>query len=275
MNIIDTTEADFEKDVFEASQTTPIIVDFWAAWCGPCKSLAPILEEAIESFEGKVRLVKANTDETPKAAGEFNVQSIPSVFAVVGGEVVDFFQGVLPAEQITSWLQKILFHQRVNTAQKQIGEDAVAAEAEFREILKEQPDLFAAQIGLGEALVKQRKTDEARTLIAELETRGYLEPEAERLKAQIEFGGETTVDLDALETAADTGDVNDKFAFAKGLASAGRYEEALKLLLNVVQTSAGDDQKAAQQIMLSIFQALPEESELSRTYRRKLSTALF
>lgn len=275
MNVVDTTDATFEADVMTASHELPIVVDFWAAWCAPCKMLAPLLEQAVDELGGKVRLVKANTDEAPKAASEFKVQSIPAVFAVVGGEVVDFFQGVLPEPQIKSWLNNLLFHSRVQTATKQIETDASAAEAEFLNILETQPDHTAAQIGLAKALVAQEKTDDARTLISTLESRGYLEPEVEQLKAKLELGESGRTNLDELRKNAATGDIASAIELGKGLAAAGNYEESLEILLNVVRSTSGDDQKSAQQAMLSVFQTLPADSELSHQYRRKLSTALF
>ena len=275
--IINTTPATFDGDVFERSLEAPVVVDFWAAWCAPCRALAPVLEALAAEFDGKFILVKANTEEVPEAAAKFNVQGIPAVYAVIDGEVVDFFTGALPEAQIRGWLDR-LFTVSSFVEAKRLEESApAAAEAKYRMLAEQSPDTPEIQIGLARALLAQQRFDDCQHIISELETRGFLEPEAEKVKAALDLRSMEGVDLDGLRQAADAepGNLGLQLQLAEALAGAQQYEAALQTCLAIVEQDPKGVGDAARQVMIDIFRVLPSDSELTTTYRRKLSTALY
>jgi putative thioredoxin len=275
--IINTTPETFEKDVFERSHEAPVVVDFWAAWCAPCRALAPTLEALATEFDGKFILVKANTEEVPEAAAKFNVQGIPAVYAVIGGEVVDFFTGALPEAQIRGWLDRLF---TVNTffEAKRLEESApAAAEAKYRALAEQAPNNSEFQIGLARTLFAQDRFEDCQHIISELEKRGFLEPEAEKVKAALDLRSMEGVDLDGLkqDAAADPDNLGLQLQLAEALAGAQHYEEALQACLAIVEKDKKGVGDAARQVMVDIFRVLPGDSDLTTTYRRKLSTALY
>lgn len=275
--IVNTTPESFEKDVFERSHELPIIVDFWAAWCAPCRALAPTLEALASEFEGKFILVKANTEEVPDAASKFNVQGIPAVYAVIDGEVVDFFSGALPEAQIRSWLDR-LFAISAFAEAKRLEETApAAAEAKYRVLAEQEPNNAEFQIGLARTLLKQERMEDCQQIIDQLEDRGFLEPEAEKLKATLALHSVEGVDLEGLkkQAAAEPNNFDLQLQLAEARAGAKQYEEALQACLAIVEQDRKGLGDSARQVMVDIFRVLPDDSELTSTYRRKLSMALY
>lgn len=275
--IIDTTAATFQRDVFDRSHDLPVIVDFWAAWCAPCRMLAPVLEHLAEEHDGKFLLVKANTEEVPAAAGQFGVQGIPAVYAVCGGEIVDFFAGALPEPQIRTWLERVFAANEVFEARRLEETFPAAAEAKYRHLLAQSPNDAEAHIGLARTLLAQERCDESRAVIDELARRGFLEPEAERVKAALDLRGMEGFDVPALQAqvAAEPGNLALQLQLAEALAGTQQYEAALELCLSLVQRDRKEFREQARQIMVDIFRILPEESELTNKYRRKLAMALY
>jgi len=280
--IVDTTDATFEADVIERSRDAPVVVDFWAEWCQPCRMLSPLLEKLAREMDGKFVLVKANTEQAPQAATEFAVQAIPTVFGVRDGQPVDFFTGLLPEPALREWLDRLLPSEAqvaVQAGRLQLESDPQAAEAKFREALKLDENEPAAKIALADALARQQRLTEAAELIADLQQRGFLEPEAERVKAALELQkeGQQAGDVDELRSAvaANPADLNARLKLAEALAARQDYEEALQISLELVEQDRKAVGKSARQIMLDIFQVLPEGSELTTEYRRRLSTALY
>lgn len=275
--IVNTTPDTFDQDVFERSLEAPVIVDFWAEWCAPCRALAPILEGLASEFDGKFVLVKANAEEVPEAAAKFNVQGIPAVYAVIDGEVVDFFAGALPEAQIRDWLDQ-LFTVSMFLEAKRLEESApAAAEAKYRMLAEQAPDNPEFQIGLARTLLEQQRFDDCQHIISELEKRGFLEPEAEKVKAALDLRSMEGVDLDSLKqaAAAEPDNLGLQLQVAEALAGAHQYEEALQACLAIVERDRKGVGDAARQVMIDIFRVLPSDSELTTTYRRKLSTALY
>ncbi len=275
--VVDTTAEFFVRDVFERSLDVPVVVDFWAAWCGPCRTLGPILEKLAEQYAGRFVLVKADTDQLQEAALQFQVQSIPAVFGVVAGEVVDFFAGALPETQIRTWLDRLLQRSQLAEAQRLEATDPQRAEQVYREILGQQPADATALIGLGRLLVSQQRDEEARAILQQLESRGFLEPEAEKLKAALGLRGQGHVDLGALRQAieADPGNLELRLQLAQALAGSGVYEEAFEICLSLVEQDRHGVGERARQAMVDIFRVLPEGSELVHDYRRKLAMLLY
>ncbi|MDA1049067.1 MAG: tetratricopeptide repeat protein [Planctomycetota bacterium] len=275
--VVNTTPDTFEQDVFERSREALVIVDFWAAWCAPCRALAPILEALATELDGKFILVKANTEEVPEAAAKFNVQGIPAVYAVIDGEVVDFFTGALPEAQIRGWLDQ-LFTISTFVEAKRFEESAPeTAEAKYRSLAEQAPDNAEFQIGLARTLLAQQRFDDCQHVISELEKRGFLEPEAEKVKAALDLRSMEGVDLDSLKqaAAAEPGNLGLQLQLAEALAGAHQYEAALQACLAIVEQDRKGVGDAARQVMIDIFRVLRNDSELTTEYQRKLSTALY
>ncbi len=275
--VINTTDERFEQDVFQRSQDVPVVVDFWAAWCQPCRLLAPVLEKLAEEFAGQFVLVKANTDETPQAATAFRVQGIPAVYAVQGGEVVDFFAGLLPEDQLRAWIERIVRRGQLQRAKKLEADSPAEAEKLYRELISADPQLADASIGLGRVLLAQGKIDDAQQIVSQLQSRGFLEPEAEKLKAAVELSEKRETNLEQLEQQAKDApdDLETQLAWAEALAAHGEHERALERLLDLVARDKHGVGDRARQVMIDIFRVLPDDSELTANYRRQLSALLF
>lgn len=280
--IIDATEQNFEQDVLQRSQELPVIVDFWATWCGPCRELGPILERLAAESAGQFLLVKVDVDQQPGIAQAFGVRSIPHVFALRNGQLVDQFMGALPEEQIREWLaqfQPTPSDRVLQEARQLEQEDTAAAEAKYREAQELAPHDDRIRIELARMLLKQHRNADCREIIAKLEARGFLEPEAENIKAE----------LDLRTAAAEAGGVGDcraalaanpddprlKLKLAEALGATQQYQEALDLCLAVVQATSGEPRNDARTTMVNLFHLLGAEADLTKTYRRKLATALY
>jgi putative thioredoxin len=277
--IVETSSDRFQLDVIDRSELTTVVVDFWAEWCQPCRMLAPLLEDLARQYDGRFTLVKANVDQMPDVAGQFQVQSIPAVFALRGGKVVDFFQGVLPPDELRRWLDGLMMQARLDEAQALEAVDPPKAEAAYRELADQAAgDADArATIGLGRALLAQEKMDEAQAILALLEKRGFLEAEAEKLKAAVELQTKGRADVEALRAASaeKPDDLQRQLDLAEALAGQQQYEQALELCLQVVEKDKQQFGDPARRVMVDIFHVLPDDSELARTYRRRLSTLLY
>jgi putative thioredoxin len=275
--VIETTSDSFQRDVFERSRETPVVVDFWSRTCQPCLMLTPILQGLAEEMAGTFVLVKAEAERNQEQAMEFRVRGVPAVFAVVGGEVVDFFEGLLPPEHVRGWIDRVLKLGELARAQRLEESDPAEAEKIYRAFLKDAPNESAASIGLARALLNQEREDEARAIIDTLEKRGFLEPEAEKVKAALHLAASKDTDVAQLRAAAEAApdDLSQRHELAEALASEQQYQEALDICLELVQRDKKGVGEQARQTMVDIFRVLPDDSPLVSDYRRKLASALY
>ena len=273
---IDTTDETFEQDVMERSTETPIIVDFWAEWCAPCRMLAPTLEAAVEKRNGAFLLVKAETEKCQQAAGSFQVASIPAVYLVYQGKVVDFFAGVLPEAELDRWLDAAKDRFRLIEAEAMESETPDQAETIYREYLNEEPNGYPVMISLARVLCLSGKIDEATEWIEKLEARGFMEPEAEKVKAQLGLSSMNPGDVATLrdQVNADGENLSLRLELAKALMAEAEYEDALQLCLHIIEKEKVGLGEDAKQMMLDVFRIWDDESQV-RDFRKKLSMLLY
>ncbi|CAB3719738.1 thioredoxin [Trinickia soli] len=281
---MNTTMATFEKDVIDASELCPVLVDFWAPWCGPCKSLGPLLEKLERDYAGRWRLVKVNVDENPQLAAHFQVRSIPHVVAFAGGRPVDQFTGVLPESQLRGFIERIV----PNPAQTEQRSARQALEDGQREValdhlqaaLALDPGFDDARLDLIELLLDENKTEEARRE-AELlspKTRQGIDGRYNSLKTRLDAldAAAELPPTDALERAveADPANLDARFDLASALIARRAYDQALGHLLEIVQRDRSFRDDIGRKTMLSVFDLASHEPELVSAWRRKLSTTL-
>jgi putative thioredoxin len=264
-----TTAETFDADVVEASATQPVVVDFWAPWCGPCHQLSPILERVAERHRGEVRVVKLNVDEAPAISQRYGIRGIPAVKAFRDGEVVAEFTGVQPEQAVASFMAAL-----VPSAADRLVARAAEAEPERREgLLREALAAEAghrdAVVALARLLLDRGDDEEARQLLGQVPP----DEEVRRLLAEIDLAGAQAEDLDSLRTAVAAGDAGAALRLGRALAAAGEHEAALAELLVAVRDPASRD--AARETVLAVFAVLGDEHDLVRTYRPKLAAALF
>lgn len=256
--VVEVTDQDFLQTVVEESKRRPVVVDLWATWCAPCRTLGPILERVAEERGGEFLLAKLDVDANPYTAGQFGVQSIPTVVAFKDGKPVDGFVGAIPEPMVKEFIDKILPTEADHEAQEALEEelqgDLDDAEAKYREALVADPDNRAARLGLGRVLAETGRDAEARELLMPL----LPDPEAERVLAMLE-----------VRSWASTSEPG-TLASAKRLAAQGKYKEALDGMLGALR-----DHPDARQAMLDVFAVLGEDDPLVAEYRRKLANALF
>jgi putative thioredoxin len=244
---VDVATPDFEREVLEASKTQPVVVDFWAPWCAPCRALKPILEKLAAEYGGRFKLVKVNSDENQELAAAFGVRSIPDVMAFRDGKPAAHFLGAQPESQVRAFIDQLL------------------AEADV-----------AGRLERARELIDQGRADEAAALLDELRFDVDLEPRVEALRAAIAFARAGADEGKLREKlAADPADHGARFALAGVYAGRKRYREALDELLEIVARDKEWDGGAARKQILNIFTLAEGEPELVADYRRKLARALY
>lgn len=279
--ILDATTATFPAEVAERSKTVPVVVDVWAEWCQPCKMLGPVLEKLAREYDGRFVLVKVDSDKSPEVAAGLQARSIPAVYGVRDGQILEAFTGVQSESFIRQWLDRLLPSKAETLAAEARdleSSDPDAAASKYAEALALEPELPAARIGQGRLAMAAGRIEEAQATVAELERRGFLEPEGERLKAELvlKAQGVGSAELDAAlaESEANPRDKSKKLRLAEALAAAGRHEEALATALDLVETDRKNTGEEARKLMLAVFQLLPEDSKTVVDFRRRLSFAL-
>lgn len=280
--IKDSTTATFEVDVIKKSFEVPVVVDFWAPWCQPCKQLAPVLEKLADEYAGKFLLVKVNIEAEQQIAMAFQIQSIPLVVAFREGQLVNEFAGVLPESQLRQWLETFLpsaAQMAMMAGMKLEESDPAGAEAKYREALNLEPKADALKIALARVILAQNRDEEASRILAQLEERGFLEPEAQAIKDELEVrmaAAESGGVEEARRTAAaNPNDLSLQIALADALAVAGKHTEALELCLSLIARDKAGIGPQAKDAMVKILGLLGTSSELASEYRRKLATAWY
>ncbi len=290
--IKDGTEASFMADVIEGSRETPVIVDFWATWCGPCKTLGPMLEAAVMAANGKVRMVKIDVDKEQRLAAALAqqglpLQSIPTVVAFYGGQPVDMFQGAVPQSQIAEFVNKLAamasdggLGEALEAAEQMLAEGAVADAAQtFAAILGEEPENAAALGGLARAHIAMGQTDQAEALLNNAPEAIATAPEIEAARAQIALArqAEQAGPLNELSAAveADPDNHQARFDYAQALHASGQVEEAIDQLLELFRRDREWNDGAAKTQLFTIFDALKPTDPLAQKGRRRLSSMIF
>jgi putative thioredoxin len=284
--IKDATDASFMADVVEASRTTPVIVDFWATWCGPCRQLGPALEKAVTAAKGAVKLVKVDIDKNPAYAGQLRVQSIPAVFAFVDGRPVDGFMGALPDSQVRDFVDRIgklggggvsPVDELLDMARESLalGDMGGAAQA-YAQALQMDPANVKAIGGMAK-LYQQAGDLERAAEVLEMAPADAKDPDIQSVRAAIALAAEAPSETAAFEArlAADADDHEARLELATALAAAGRLGEAVDQLIEIIRRDRAWNDEAARKQLLNVFEAAGQMSDVARQGRRKLSALLF
>jgi putative thioredoxin len=284
--VVETTTQTFVKDVIEASRKQPVLVDFWAPWCGPCKTLGPVIEKVVRAAKGKVKLVKMNIDEHPAIPGQLGIQSIPAVFAFVNGQPVDGFVGALPEPQVKAFIDRLVgpvgsdTAELVKAAEEALKSGAAAKAAEmFAQILAEEPDNVAALAGLARSHVAAGNLDAARSTLALIPKEKAGDPAVGAARAALELAeqAKSVGDVAPLEAkvAANPLDHQSRFDLALALNAGGNRRAAADHLIEIVKRDRKWNDDGARKQLLQFFEAWGANDEITVEGRRKLSSLLF
>ncbi|NDV02583.1 thioredoxin family protein [Pseudoroseicyclus tamaricis] len=290
--VVEGTDENFIAEVIEASQQQPVIVDFWATWCGPCRQLGPAIEAAVAKTKGKVKLVKIDVDKHPGYAGQLRVQSIPTVYAFFQGQPVDGFQGALPPSQVDEFVSKLAamagdgaeddggLEEALAAAEQMLEQGAVTDAAEtFSAILGEAPENAAAYGGLIRCHVALGQIDQAEAVLNGAPAAIHAAPEIEAARAQIALARQAenagpVADLRA-KVEADPTDHQARLDLATALHASGQTQEAVDQLLELFRRDREWNDGAAKTQLLTIFEALSPKDPVVLTGRRRLSSMIF
>ena len=289
--IKDTSEATFMADVVEASQTVPVIVDFWAPWCGPCKTLGPMLGDAVRAAKGAVKMVKINVDEAQQIAGQLQIQSIPTVYAFFKGQPVDGFQGALPQSEIKAFIDRVIkagggeapgeeLSEAVAAADDMLAEGAAQDALDtFAAILGEDPNHAGAYGGMVRAYIALDQLDQAEAHLNGAPIEISKAPELEAAHAQLQLARQAADagPVAELQAAVDANpnDMQARFDLAQALYAHGDTQAAVDQLLTLFGKDREWNDGAAKTQLFTIFEALKPNDPIALNGRRKLSSMIF
>jgi len=274
---LDVGLADFDQYVLEESKQRPVVVDFWAPWCGPCKSLKPILEKLAAEYGGKFLLAKINSDDNQDLAARYGVRGIPSVKAFIDGVPVDEFSGALPESEVRAFLDRLIpgpaDAMRQQAAAARVAGDITGALKLLAEASKLDPDHLGVRLDAADIMLDLNEADEARRLMGSIPDDA--DPRVPQMKARLQFMGAAGEDAATLSArvAANENDLESRLKLANLLVAAGQYEAGMDQLLEIIGRDRNFKEDIGRTTLLSVFNLLGGGELVSR-YRRKLASAL-
>ncbi len=285
--IKDTTTKDFVADVIQESQKQPVLVDFWAPWCGPCRQLTPIIEKVVRESKGKVKLVKMNIDEHPAIPGQMGIQSIPAVIAFKGGRPLDGFMGALPESQVKQFIEGLVGDLGPSDTEALLAEaEALLAEGDpahavqaYAAVLELEPENVKALAGMASAFLKAGEIEQAKGIIGQVPEAKRKDPAVAAVLAAIELAekaaavGDLKPFMDRI--AANPADHAARFELAVGLASRGEREDAVDHLIEIVGRDRAWNEDGARKQLVQFFEAWGPTDDMTLYGRRRLSAILF
>jgi putative thioredoxin len=287
--IKDGSSASFMADVIEASTKTPVIVDFWATWCGPCKTLGPLLEKVVREAKGAVRMVKIDVDKNQDLAAQLRVQSVPTVYAFKGGRPVDAFAGALPESQVREFVKRLTagepaaldLAEVVAEAKQALNDGDIQTAAHlFQEVLAEEPDNAPAVAGLMRCMLATGQADQARAVLAQLPDEVARHAEVQAVKTALDLANEAagaageTAEL-RRKVSVNADDHQARFDLAMAYYAAGEFETAADELLELIRRDRAWNDEAARKQLVKFFDAFGQTSPLTVSCRKRLSSILF
>jgi len=289
----DSDQTKFAKDVLEASRTVPVIVDFWAPWCGPCKTLQPMIEKVVTEAKGAVKLVKINIDENKMLAQQLRIQSIPAVYAFFGGRPVDGFMGAVPESQIREFVGRLVqasggagaegaddLNAALEHAKQAVADNDFQLAAQiYNEVLEVAPDNLPALAGLAKCYAQEGQTDQALAILARVPAKDKTNAEIVAVQAQLDLAEKAKAagpigELKA-KAAADPKDFQSRLDLAMAYWAANQKQEAIDELLDMIKLDRNWNEAAARQQLLKFFEALGFTDPLAVAGRKRLSNILF
>ncbi|MCB1898915.1 tetratricopeptide repeat protein [Cognatazoarcus halotolerans] len=278
----DVTAADFEQKVVDASRKTPVLVDFWAAWCAPCRTLKPMLEKLADEFGGRILVAKVNTEQEQELAARFGIRGIPDVRAFVGGTQIDGFTGALPENALREFIARILPSDaeplRLEAQSSRERGDVNTSRALLLKAIDADPKFEAARLDLIDLLIDINELDEADRLLKEIIYRARDEERVRTLEARLGLASARPASADEAALRAridDNGaDLEARLELANLAAEKGEFDTALENLLAIVQQDRGFKDDAGRKTMIQVFSLMPSDSPLLRDYRSRLAAVL-